>query len=768
MFEFLFKYPESTWNHAEFVWASAWPLIGLALALVFALLFILVSLYRQKLSVGRRSVVALLQILAVSIVLTMLWRPALKIELMQSGENTVAYLLDMSNSMNSTDDNGQSRLSAAREVLNNPSLLESGLFDSSVYGMANSLTLLNQPLPDQTALQTAIAASGESNTINIERSAIADNISTVLESVNDQALAAVVVLSDGADNASDLSSSWWQSIKAAGVPVHTVGFGAEFIESDIELSDVLIDSHVSENALVTARIRLTHHGVNAARIRVEAGSSLLHAENIEFDSGRSETVHTVQFNSGEAGLRELLFSVSAVDAISEKNEVNNKQSRMLNVSGKSRRVLYVEGEPRWEYKFIRRALHNFNGVDVVSLLRTSPNKFYRQGVESPQELVDGFPKTREQLFTYDAIVIGSLEAAELSAEQQANLRDFVAMRGGSLLMIAGNDGLGDGGWGRSAAAAALPVKLATRANVQDYQRDRATISPTTQGARAPFLQLENDDTENLQSWSSLPDVADIQDIGEPKPGSTVLLSAQSNAGTRPVLVWHRYGQGQSFVFGTSGTWRWQMGLPSDNQWHERFWQQLLGHLAAGSVPQLSFDNTEPVYRDVNDIPIEVTARQANYEPLAGGEFNITVTTPSGRNVATTLTADVDQPGKFIGSVSATEDGPYALSMTAPVTGEAQAGTAGSEVTHWLVKESGTAEQFEMQLHKDFLQRVSQVTGGQYLDASQQQDLVDVLTAKNAGITREEFLPLWNMPVLFLLLALFKAIEWFLRLRWKRL
>jgi len=65
-------------------------------------------------------------------------------------------------------------------------------------------------------------------------------------------------------------------------------------------------------------------------------------------------------------------------------------TRPILVSDAKRRILYVEGEPRWEYKFIRRAEDDDPTVQVVSMLRTSENKIYRQGLSDPNELADGF------------------------------------------------------------------------------------------------------------------------------------------------------------------------------------------------------------------------------------------------------------------------------------------------------------------------------------------------------------------------------------------
>lgn len=756
MFELFLKYPATTWRHADFIWSSGLPVFGLSLCLLIAIIVIGLTLFRQQLSLPKRLLLGALQFVAIGLGLVMLWQPSLRMELMQAGENTVAYLLDTSKSMLGNDGNDVTRLDDAASLLVDENLINNDLFDASVYAVAADLTSLSLPLPDSATLAQNTG----------ERSAIASSLSSVLESVNDQALAAVVVLSDGADNSSELSSEWWQSIQAAGVPVHTVGFGNPLVANDVELSDVFMDGQAGVNTSVTARLRIVHNGHAVARIRVEAGDELLHAQNLELDLTQNESIHTIEFNSGEAGVRDLQFSLSTTDK--EANSVNNSQQRILNVADNPKRVLYVEGEPRWEYKFIRRALHSFNGVEVVSLLRTSPNKFYRQGVQSADELVDGFPTTREALFKYSAVIIGSLEAAELSTEQQANLRDFVSERGGSLLMLAGRQGLGDGGWGRSAVAAALPTKLTSRTNASDFDRVRVLVQPTTQGLRTPWLRLEENDDDNLLAWAELPELNDVQPVGDIKPGSTVLLATKSRSRATPLLVWHRYGQGQSYIFGTSGTWRWQMSLPAENQWHEVFWQQFLSHLTAGSLPQLSVDNAQSVYRDTDEIPIVVTARAADFQPLDNGELVVNVTTPSGQAVATRLTADIDEPGRFVGSIAATEDGPYAIAVNTPKAGEAQLPATESSIQRWWIKETGTAELFDTGLHREFLQRVSAATGGRYLDAANKEALAEVLSTQNAGITREEILPLWNMPLLFILMLFAKALEWLLRLRWKRL
>ena len=99
----------------------------------------------------------------------------------------------------------------------------------------------------------------------------------------------------------------------------------------------------------------------------------------------------------------------------EENLLNNEMVRPVTVSDAKRRILYVEGEPRWEFKFIRRAEDDDKSVQIVSMLRTTENKIYRQGISDPKELEGGFPTRPEDLFGYQGNILGSVEAGVLYA-----------------------------------------------------------------------------------------------------------------------------------------------------------------------------------------------------------------------------------------------------------------------------------------------------------------------------------------------------------------
>src|SRR5207344_2824989 len=113
----------------------------------------------------------------------------------------------------------------------------------------------------------------------------------------------------------------------------------------------------------------------------------------------------------------------------------------------------------------RQAIEDDDNLQVVLLWRTAeatvtvPDKYLRLGVDGPEELQNGFPSTREELFAYRGVVVGSVEASAFTAEQQRMLEDFVDVRGGGLLVLGGGNSFNEGGWGGTPLSDALPITM---------------------------------------------------------------------------------------------------------------------------------------------------------------------------------------------------------------------------------------------------------------------------------------------------------------------
>src|SRR5436190_19117406 len=118
--------------------------------------------------------------------------------------------------------------------------------------------------------------------------------------------------------------------------------------------------------------------------------------------------------------------------------------------------------------------------------RTAKNKYYRQGVTNPDDLIGGFPKTREELFAYRSVILGSVEAAAFTPEQLRMLADFVNKRGGGLLMLGGRRSFAEGGWGGTPVGEVLPVVME---NTTAKYLSEIQARPTRAGATFPVTPI---------------------------------------------------------------------------------------------------------------------------------------------------------------------------------------------------------------------------------------------------------------------------------------
>ena len=783
MFEFLFKYTPTTFERSEFVFASGWPLWLLVLCVLAAGVAVVASLLRRRDALGplQLTMIGLLQLAMVALALVLVWRPALTTQTLRPQDNAVALLLDTSASMG-YGEGGESRLQQAVGAIDAEVLpqLDTG-FERRLYAFAGGVEPLESL--DQVPAPGPVTHVG---------AALLD----VLREARSSALGAVVLVSDGADNSGSLDAQTLAEIASFGVPVHTVGVGRESIPEDVELEDVSIAPQGLPGSRISAQVSIRHGRAGQARLKVYDGDAILAQQDVNLPAGEGVTTRSVDFDLGRPGVRDLRFSLDPLP--DEPDAANNTQYRPVEVPAARRHILYIEGEPRWEYKFIRRALEDDSPVRVASLLRTTPNKYYRQGIESPDELRDGFPAQTSKLFGYDALIIGSFDAATLTSEQQEMIRDFVSRRGGTLLMLGGRRGLADGGWGNTVVAEALPARLPA-VDAPSFERTFAKARLTPEGERSLITQFDSDPEANREAWESLPEVGDFEHLDGVKPGATVLLEAEIGGRSEPLLVHQRYGLGNVYVLATGGTWRWQMQLPHEDQKHEIFWRQLLQAIASAAPSAVTLSADRVFYEDEGDVRLRAEIRNAEFEPAEHADVKLTATRGLDPPIELEMTPAPGEPGVYEARFPATDAGTYRFEVVAlgndtgatgsgapiavpavlsgPDQGQPQgpqqaAATAEPEelgrAQFAVRRENGVAEHFHLAQNRALLERVAAATGGRYFSLADLGGLPEAIRFSQAGVLERELLDLWNMPINFLVLLLLKAGEWLVRLRWGRL
>jgi len=740
----------STWalRSGQLALARGWPLWLLWALLLAGVAAIVFTLARRQLGWWRSAVLGLLQMAFLALLLLLLWRPVLRVEQIRERQNAVAVLVDDSGSMNTAD----TPQAPVRRALAVAALQEKAMGEIAAHSDVRVFRFSDHATPVDSLKD--LPGSQQSTRIG-------DALNTVMQLAASVPLAAVVLVSDGADTTGSLDEPELARLAAAGIPVHTVGVGPEQPQNDLEVTQFQLPSSAMAGSTVRATVSIRFQNQKTGRVRLYDAGRLIAAQDVQFTGPAGLATVTLDFPAGEAGVRDLRAAVDP--APGETRLGNNERHAVMEVDGRRRTVLYIEGEPRWEYKFIRRAIEGDRRLRIASAVRATPNRYYRQGLLNGNELENGFPATMEELFGYDAVILGSIEAAALGNEQQQWLKDFVDRRGGSLLMLAGRDGLGDGGWGRVAIAPLLPAKLPGGPE-RSYGMLKTHARLTPYGRESVVGRLAADDAANDKAWEGLPPLTDYQDPGPLRPGAIVLLEAVTADGkAAPLLVTQRYGRGSTWLLATASTWHWQMQLPVADQRQETFWKQLLYTLAAPAPPRISLQPERSVYEDGTAVTLEAEVLDEGFKAVPDAQLKITASAPDGTTVPARIEPSGRGDGRYTVALDAREPGLYEVRLGATAAGK----TLGEATTH-VRRLDGVLEQFGSWQHRPMLERIARETGGRYWTLDDLAGLPEAIRYSHAGMVESHTLDLWNAPVGFLLLALLKGGEWLLRRRWRRL
>src|SRR6202050_2701676 len=305
MFEFLFKYPATVFAKGSFVLLAQWPLWALSALLVACAGGLGWVIWQRRRAIAptmrgpRTAVVWILQSLLVCLLLFLLWQPALSIATLRPQQNIVAVVIDDSKSM-STKEDGHSRKEQVLSTLNS-GLLNSlkGRFQVRLYRLGDHLERIEKT--DQ------LNASAPATRIG-------DGLKEVLADSATLPIGAVVLMSDGADNSGGIDLDTISDIKRQRIPIHTVGFVRERMAHDIEMTDVQMAARSLVKSRLEAQVTFHQWGLKGDKARVvvrDAGKVLTSRDIILKADGAAQT-ETVMFNAGDAGVKNLQFSIDAL------------------------------------------------------------------------------------------------------------------------------------------------------------------------------------------------------------------------------------------------------------------------------------------------------------------------------------------------------------------------------------------------------------------------------------------------------------------------
>jgi uncharacterized membrane protein len=752
-FRFLFKYPLLVFQQGDFALGVSRPLlVGLLLAGGIAAAALLT--YRSIASEGSsrdKAVLVGLRLLLVAVLLFCLIRPTLILKAAVPQQNFLGVLIDDSRSMAIADRDGEPRSQFVQRELSGPNA-------------ALLKTLQERFVLRFFRFSSSAGRLGSASELKYDGTStkLGDALERARDELSGLPLAGLVMVTDGADTSDASLDESLASLKARSIPVFTVGLGQEHFTRDIQISRVEIPRTVLKGSTLVVDVVVTQtgYGGRTVPLNVEDQGRIVTTEQITLPPDGQSLTARVHFTVKEPGARLFRFRVPQQDG--EEVAQNNTRDALLEVRDRREKVLYFEGEPRAEAKWVHLAVENDQNLQVAMLIRTAENKYYRRDLSSPDELATGFPKTREELFAYRGLILGSVEAAAFTPEQLRMIADFVNKRGGGLLMLGGRRSFAEGGWAGTPVGEVLPVVLDSGSGRPSSAAYLSTllVRPTRAGTSSPVTQIADTEAGSTTRWNDMPEVSAVNPIRAVKPGATTLLNATDKSRQdQIVLAYQRYGRGKALAMPIQDSWLWRMDakMAVEDATHATFWRRLVRWLV-DDVPDpvevmTTQDRVEP------GEPVKISAEVADSAFTAVNDSHVvaTVTSPSGKKSEVPMEWTVTRDGEYKASFVPDEAGAYAVNVEAVRSGGEQK-TLGASTIH-VRAAAGDAEYFDASMRASLLKRIAEETGGRFFTPSNAATLPEAVSYTGRGVTVVEERDLWDMPALLLLMLGLMGTEW---------
>jgi uncharacterized membrane protein len=760
IFAFLFKYRPVLFREGDFAFGASWPVATvLGVAGIVALGALVTYAWTGSRSgppgfaagPGRRDrlVMGGLRLATFGVLLFCLFRPTLVLTSVVPQRNFVGVLVDDSRSMTLAGEDGESRRDVVGDLLGTG---ESGEGAELLDALRERFAVRLFRFSGGAERMGSMAEMGWAGT----GTDLAGALDRAREELSSVPLSGLVVLSDGADNGGRTLAEALVPLQAASIPVYTVGVGDEIVRPDIQVGRVEVPRRALQGTSLVVDVVVTHAGYAGRTVPlvVEDESRILAEKEIDLAGDGEPTVATVRFTLEEAGPRRLRFRVPVRDG--ERVDRNNVRDVLVEVVEEREKILYFEGEPRSEVGFLRRAVADDENLQVVVLQRTAENKFLRLSVDDPDELAGGFPKTREELFRYRGLVLGSVEASFFTHDQLAMIADFVGQRGGGFLALGGRNALAEGDYAGTPVAEMLPVILEEPAPDPRGAFTEVSVRPTAAGRDHPATQIRPG-VEAAAVWDSLPPLSTLNRIERVKPGATVLLTGETPTGEeRVVLAHHRYGRGRAVAFPVQDSWMWQMhaDIPLEDPTHENLWRQLLRWVVDGTPQPVDLQPQRERVEPGEVVRLVAEVNDSAYIQVNDARVAATVRAPDGTEEEVPLDWTVERDGEYAGTFTPTGGGEYQIVATA----RRQESVLGSAAA-WVEVGPSDDEYFDAAQRRPVLERIAEGTGGRYYTPASAGNLPEDIQYTGAGVTLTEERDLWDMPILFLLLVALVGAEW---------
>jgi hypothetical protein len=532
----------------------------------------------------------------------------------------------------------------------------------------------------------------------------------------------------------------------AAAPVFAVPVGSMRPPTDLAVLDVLAPRRVArgDNAALVATVMA--HGLRGRTVNVQLveEDETLDEQELTLADGQRQQVQ-LSFRADHAGSRVLTVRVDP--QAEEQVEANNQQSVSIDTDTERWKLLYLEGGPRWDFRFLDHALRRDSGLDVTLVMES----LLEASDAAPETWPEAarLPEDAAAFAEYDLVMLGDITPRLLPRRLQVQLLEAVAEEGVGLIVHAGSRGMPHAFAG-GPLAEALPMRLVVAGQGERPGFSAPAFKPfsmqvTALGAIHPAFQLYADPSKNRSVWGRMPSFHWAAAVGEASPAAQVLAEFETVDGPLPLIAEQFVGRGRVLMLATDSTYRWRRNIGSHLFY--RFWGQAIRHTARNKRQGGEDSSLLVQPRQVEpggQVLVELYAVDERGLPLDAGRATVQVV--RGEEVEPVDLEQAGQAGYFRGAWQPERPGEYRLTYT-----DGRGMTLSSQVR---VAGSGR-ELARPTVDRDTLGTLADLSGGRLLELHQLGQLPDLLEGEQVTVPRRLEAEVWdNWLVLTLLVGLY--------------
>ena len=570
--------------------------------------------------------------------------------------------------------------------------------------------------------------------------------------------AGIVLLSDGIDNAkSQRSEVVLQNLGVRGIPVYTVPIGLTDPD-DVSIRNIVMQEVAYSGDKVPVRVQIQSKGYErrTARLAVLLNDRRVSSRIIRFDGGLQFEEVDFRVDVYEKGAAQIDVIIEPFD--DEISTVNNRVSRSVRIVNEKVNVLYIEGNARWEYRYLRAILKRDPRINATFIASNVGPEVARN---SPEH-IERFPDDREDAFQYDLVILGDVDASFFTDDELRLLEELIRDRGASLLMLCGPM-YSPGSYTGTPVQAMLPVRFDTEAG---WKKIAESVYPvlTREGRSSLVMTLENEVELNDRIWSRMAPMDQLPPLLSAKPGATVLAVLSDSTArdqSYPLVAWQRYGTGKCMSIASDRLWR--LRYRTGDKYHWRVWSQCIQFMTLsrlmGEHKRIRLETDRSVYAVDGQCRLYAHVLDDSFDPVVQPVFEVYVLSIDGGQAKqlVSLRPDKSQPGLYEGYFAPPDPGRYRLE--ANENDQRISSTTEFQVTD--VRQ----ELIDTDMSLAHLQRIANLTGGASLGIRELSKLSSLVNDRLITTKVRSERPLWDNSLVVLLLVALLGAEWILRRRY---